>query len=130
MSVAVPDPGHALDAVGPEPVKRHRNLHIAISDETVVVAEEHDLVMVPKPVVGDGYRSRSPRDVEQAILTLVERVVIDPYFPRRDYPYGISVFSAKGDRLASTCGHRPGWHHPVVVELQAVDYDIVRLYQI
>ena len=59
MSVAILDIGHTLVAVGSEPIESDSDIHVAIPDEAIGMSEEHNLVMIPEPVVRDDYIRRS-----------------------------------------------------------------------
>ena len=58
MSIAIPDLGHTMVAVGSEPVEGDSDLHVAVRDEAIGMSEEHNLAMIPKPVVRDSYIGR------------------------------------------------------------------------
>lgn len=69
-------------AVRAEAVEDDSDVHVAVLDETIVMAEEHHLVVIVEPIVGDGDACGSTGDVEEAVLAGVKCVVIDPDFRR------------------------------------------------
>lgn len=81
VHVSEANPRHALVAVWPEPVVHNSDPHLLVGNVAIAMAQQHDLVVVVEPVVGDGYAARRLRDVDQPVLALVEGVVVDPNPP-------------------------------------------------
>lgn len=87
-------PGHALAAGGAESVEGDSDAHGLVADVAVSVTEEHNLVVVVEPVVGDGDVGGAAGDVDEAVLARVQRVVVDPHLGGRHHPDGIAVLAA------------------------------------
>lgn len=117
-------PRHSLVAIGSEVVIYDSDFHVPVSDITVVVTEKNNLVLVSKPIVGNGDVSGASGDVNKPIVTPVKRVVVDPDLRRSDQSNGIAVHVSQGNDLGIGAHDLDGRLRLAVVDDEAMDYDI------
>jgi hypothetical protein len=129
-------PRHALVDVGSEPVERDGDAHPAVGVVAVVVAEQHDLVVVEEPVVRDGHVVGPDRHVHQPVLAPRQRVVVDPHLAARHHPDGVAVRAAAAATATASRPHgaagpdrRALRLRADVVDVQPVDDDAAHLVQ-
>lgn len=93
VNVSTAAPRHPLHELLPEMVERNRDLHPRVRQVLVAVAQQHHLVVVRKVVVG--YRDpRGPHHrVDQPVLAVRQRAVVDPYVLRPEYRDPVPVRS-------------------------------------
>lgn len=78
MYVPSSAPGHPLHQLLAEVVEGYGNLHARVWQVGVAVAQQHHLVVVREPVVGDGDRSGTHYSIDQAVLAVGEWAVVYP----------------------------------------------------
>lgn len=129
VGVSMADSGHALVHSRPESVVHDGDLHLPVLQVAVVMAEEHHLVVILEPVVGDGDPAGAARHVQKPIVAAVERIVIDPDFGRAHQPYGVAIGASHLHDLSSWTDYRPRASRLQAVETQAVDDDVAHLVE-
>ena len=72
-------PGHPLVAIGTKMVESNSDPHLLVLNKLIVMAKQHDLVVVPEPVVRDRDVGRAPGHIEEPVVAFVESVVVDPH---------------------------------------------------
>ncbi|EYU41599.1 hypothetical protein MIMGU_mgv1a012287mg [Erythranthe guttata] len=91
MYIPSPTPRHPLYQSLPEMVERYRHLHPRIRHVIVAVSQQDHLIVVREVVV----RYRHPRGphhhVDQPVLAVPQRAVVDPYVPRPEHGYSVPV---------------------------------------
>lgn len=92
-------------------------LHVAVANIAIVMAEEHDLVLVSEPVVGDGDLGGPSRHVEEPVLACIECVVVDPHLRCRHEPDGVAVYLAEGQDFGVRPDHLAWWLRLAVVDV-------------
>jgi len=125
----MPNPWHPLVDVWSEPVERDGDAHPAVGGVAVVVAEQHDLVVVEEPVVGDGHVGGADRHVHQPVLALRQGVVVDPHLGARHQPDGVAVHAAGRLHGAAGPDRRALGLRAAVVDVQPVHDDAAHLVQ-
>ena len=85
VDVAAAAAGHPLHQLLAEVVEGDRDLHAGVRLVGVAVAQQHHLVVVREVVVGYGDPRRPHHRVDQAVLAMRQRAVVDPYVFRPEY---------------------------------------------
>ena len=97
-------PRHALDQAGAEVVERDGHFHVLVGLVGVTVAQQHDLVVVAKEVVGYGDGGRGADDVDEPVGARRQRVVVDPNRVRPEDANGVAI---RASPVANVCGRAP-----------------------
>ena len=100
-------PWHALVAIWPKMVIDNRDLHILVSNVSIIVSKKHNLVLISKPVVGDSYIGRTTSDINQSILTIIKGIVVNPYLRSCNQSDCISIYMAEMNYLPLMTHHCP-----------------------
>jgi len=120
-------PWHALVDVGAEAVERDGDPHPAVGGVAIVVAEQHDLVVVKEPVVRDGHVRGADRHVQEPVLASGQGVVVDPHLGARHQPDGVAVHASGRLHRAARDDHLPRGLRPALVDVQPVDDHVVHM---
>lgn len=129
MNVPSPAPRHPLNQLLPKMVERDGHLHAGVRQVVVAVAQQHHLVMMREVVV----RNRDPRRphhyVDQAILAMRQRAMVDPDIPRpKDgYPIAVGFGAPAVVRRAGAYVSLP--RLVAVVDVDVVDDDVADVLQ-
>ena len=66
-------------------VESNSDLHALVLSVGITVAQKHDLVMVSHVIVGDGNRGRAMNGIDQPIIAVRQRAMVNPYVtPSKD----------------------------------------------
>ena len=63
-------------AIRSKMVVHDRDLHVLVTQVPIIVAKKHNLVLVSKPVIGDGYICRTPSYIKETILTFIKCIMV------------------------------------------------------
>ena len=72
-------------------VEGNGDLHILVLCVIITVAQQHDLVMVSHEIVRDGYGSGSMDGINEAVMAVGQRAMVDPYMLPIEYGHPITI---------------------------------------
>lgn len=120
MYVPAPAPRHPLYQLLPEVIERYCHLHPRIGQVVIAVPQQHHLIVVRKIVVRYRYPRGPHHRVDQPVVALPERAVVDPDVLGPEYrdPVAVGLRTVPVVRRA-----RP--HVGIARGVAVVDVDVV-----
>lgn len=120
-------PGDALDEAFSEMVERDGDLHDFVVGVFAMASQEHYLVVIREIIVGNRDSSGGFSDIDQAIGATGEEVVIDPHITRAIDRNGVAISLPSVAEMVGAAANHRGSRLLDVVDVQAVDDDIVHV---
>lgn len=72
-------------------VEGNGDLHVLVFCIRIAVAQEHDLVMVSHEIVRDGYGGGSMDGINEAVMAVGQRAMVNPYMPPTEDGHPITI---------------------------------------
>ena len=117
-------PGHPLVAIRSEMVINESNLHVSVPKIIIVVTQKYNLILISQPIVRNGDIRRASSDINQPILTPIQRVMVNPNLRSTNQTNGITVHVSQRNDLRTRPHYTASRLGLAMVDNKPMDYDI------
>lgn len=91
MEITMSTSWHSLNESFPKVVKGNSNLHILVLSVGITMPHKHDLVMMSQVIIRNGNRGRPVYGVDQPVVTIRQRAMVDPNMAPAEDRHTITV---------------------------------------